>query len=354
MKPLNTFIALAAASAIYASAANVEYTPVVENLEMTRSEAGDTLLNISYTIDRSAWKLPSNTEVELTPVVRFGKDSAEVMLPPVILAGRNAYLAHKRNDDLPASADLVRAKGEPLQRTASIPWKSDMRISELAFIADTRGCRCRKEGKTMLPQTLAMNFDPQPTICIMPQQPTSQPTVRTISKSAFVNYKLGSDHLLSDYGHNAPELAEITATIDSIRDDRNIIVEKVVIHGYASPEGPYKLNTRLSHGRADALREFVDDRYGFGDRMESYITPEDWTGLRKWVEKSDLADRTAIIDIIDSKMEDDAKERTLRNRFPAAWDRMMEEAFPALRRADYSIRYKILPADPDQSKEQSN
>lgn len=343
MKPLNIIIAIAVTSAIYASASKVEYTPVVENLEMTRSEAGDTLLNVSYTIDRSAWKLPSNTEVELTPVVRFGKDSDEVKLPSVILAGRNAYLAHKRNDDLPASADLVRAKGEPLQRTVSIPWRPEMRISELVFMADTRGCRCREEGKSMLPQTLAMNFTPEPFICIMPPAPKRENKVHVISKSAFVNYELGSDRLLSDYDHNAPELAKITATIDSIRDGKDIVVEKVVIHGYASPEGPYELNTRLSHGRAEALRKFVDDRYGFGDRMETYITPEDWTGLRKWVEESDLADRKAIIDLIDSKMGDDGKEEALRNRFPEAWKRMMQEAFPSLRRADYSIRYKILP-----------
>lgn len=350
MKPLKYILPLFLAYTLSLSAENTEYTPVVENLEMTFSADPDSLVNISYTIDRSAWRLPSNTEVELTPVVRFGNDS--VTLPPVILAGRNAYLAHKRNDDLPKDADLVKAKGDPLQRTASIPWRPEMRISELSFLADTRGCRCRKEGETRLPQTLAMNFNPKPFICVMPPRPQREEKILIVSKSAFVNYKLGSDRLLSDYAHNAPELEEIVATIDSIRSNKEIRVDEVVIHGFASPEGPYDLNTRLAHGRAEALQKFVDEQYGFGHRIATYITPEDWSGLREWVKKSDLADRAAIIDIIDSKMEEDTKERTLRKRFPSAWSRMLTEAFPTLRRADYTIKYRYLPSPlPEEGKE---
>ena len=333
-------MALAACS-FQAAATDTVYDPVVSAMEMTRSEEGTGLLNISYIIDRSAWKLPSNMEVEITPVVIFKGDS--VRLQPVILAGRTAYLAHKRNDDLPESADLVRAKGDALQRTASIPWQPGMMQSELIFRTETRGCRCRNEGTSTLPQALAMNFAPEKAETA-PMAQTPAPEPRVVAKSAFVIYKLSSTDLLADYSDNKPELDLILATIDSIRNEENAVVEDLTIHGYASPEGPYELNKRLAEGRAEALRSFVDKHYGFGDRIKTLFTPEDWTGLRQWVELSTLPDKKGIIDVINSDMKADDKENILKTRFPEAYAIMLKEVFPILRRADYSVRYRVDPS----------
>ncbi|MDE5807381.1 MAG: hypothetical protein K2H76_04635 [Muribaculaceae bacterium] len=344
MNLLKYSIAMAfAASVMSASAKDADFAPVVSAMEMSRSEGAGAALNVAYTIDRSAWQLPSNTEVIVTPVVLFENDS--VRLQPVILAGRNAYLAHKRNDDLPKGTDLVKAKGDALQRTAAIPWQKGMMKSELVFRTETRGCRCRNEGYATLPKTLAMNFTPE-RIETAPMAQTPAPEPRAVAKSAFVIYKLSSTDLLSDYADNRPELDLILATIDSIKSEGNVVVEEVTIHGYASPEGPYELNTRLAEGRAEALRRFVDEHYGFGNRIKTLSTPEDWTGLRQWVELSSLPEQKEILTVIDSDMEADAKENILKTRFPNAYAIMLKEVFPILRRADYSIRYRVNPPLP--------
>lgn len=343
----HSLIAFLCASSLSVMAESVAYTPVVSEMDMTRSTAGAGTLNVSYTIDRTLWKLPSNTEVELTPVVVFGKDSVE--LTPVILAGRNAYLAHKRNDDLPKTTDLVQAKGDPLQRSVSLPWQPGMMQSELIFRTETRGCRCKNEGAGILDRTLAMDFTPRHFDLIIPRDQLAAleenvadvVKTREITKSAYVNYKLSSTVLLPDYKQNSAELATILATIDSVRDDKDHTVRSVFIHGFASPEGPYSLNKRLAAGRTEALRRYVDAHYGFGSKLTTESTPEDWEGLRKWVEASGLTNTKGILKVIDSNMDPDAKDEALKTRYPNSYKLIINKVYPSLRRTDYTINYTV-------------
>lgn len=348
---LSLAVLLGASSMIFsaapASAAKRAYEPVVSGLEMTRSEAGAGSLSVSYTVDRDAWQLPSNTEVILTPVVSYA--GGEVTLTPLVLAGRNAYLAHKRNDDLPKGLDLERAKGGALQRSQTVAWQPGMERCELSFRTETRGCRCREEGRGDLDSRLAMDFAPKHFELIIPRAQLAAlekdvkdvVKTRSVSKSAHVNYKVGSTVLLPDFESNPAELAAIVATIDSVRSDKDLTVDGVEIHGYASPEGSYALNTRLAAGRTEALRKYVDARYNFGKLLTTTSTPEDWAGLREWVAASSLHDRDALLRVIDSKLSPDAKDEELQKGFPNNYKILLWEVYPKLRRSDYSIRYTV-------------
>lgn len=342
-----TLAALTAATCLSATAAVSAYAPVVSAMDMARSESGTESLYVSYTVDREAWRIPSNTEVVLTPVVCFEGDS--VTLPQLILAGRNAYLAHRRNDDLPKGADLVRAKGEPLQRNVRLPWQPGMEQCELKFRAETRGCRCSASGSETLPDFLVMDFGPKEFPLIIPrrqlaaleQKVDEVVKTRSLAKSAYVNYKVGSSQLLPDFKSNPVELAAILATIDSVRNDKDLTVDHVEIHGYASPEGSFALNKKLAAGRTDALRAYVDSHYGFGSKLTTASTPEDWAGLRAWVAASVMTNKDAILALIDSDMEPDAKDAALKSRFPADYALLLEQVYPTLRRSDYRIEYTV-------------
>ncbi|MDE6006225.1 MAG: hypothetical protein K2G67_01545 [Muribaculaceae bacterium] len=320
---------------------------LVTDLDLTRVKGNPGNIIVSYNIDPSAAGIPSNSEVVLTPVLHFGADSIE--LKPTVIAGRNAYLAHKRNDDLAAGTDLVRTKGDAITRRAELPWQNAMVRSELTFRTETIGCRCKEEGRGKLPQTLAVNFEPKHFDLIIPRDQLAalekdiKDVVKTreVSKSAHVNYKVGSTVLLPDFESNPAELKAILATIDSVRDDKDLTVDHVEIHGYASPEGTYALNTRLAAGRTEALRKYVDARYNFGKNLVASSTPEDWAGLRKWVEASDLHEKAAVLRIIDSKLSPDAKDDELRTGLPNTYKILLWEAYPSLRRSDYTIKYTV-------------
>lgn len=325
------------------------YQPQITQLDMVRSENSPNQLYISYTLAPAAdSKIKTNQEVTLTPVLTYA--GGEVTLPPVIYAGRNAYLAHKRNDDTPRGAILVKADSNPRQFTEIIPWSDAYTQSQLSFRSETRGCRCKADGETVtLPATLAMDFSPKQFELIVPteqlmamEQPVAEVVKnRSLSRKAYVNYRVGSTVLLPDFGANPLELAKIIATIDSVSGDKDLTVDHVSIHGFASPEGFYKGNARLAEGRTEALRKYVDTRYGFGPMLQTGSTPEDWSGLREWVAASELSDKEALLKVIDSNLEPDAKDRKLKADFPASYNILLNQAYPLLRRADYRIDYTV-------------
>ena len=328
------------------AAASEPVIPVIDAIDMARSDSQSQNLFISYTLNRPL-DLKSAQEVIVTPVLHFANDSIE--LQPVILAGRTAYLAHKRNDDTPKGADLFRSKGEPIVRTASVPYTEDMTSATLTFRSETRGCHCKSDGVTQLPPTMTVDFAPETFTLIIPveelramnNKPEEVVKTRSISRSAYVNYKVGSMELLPDFKSNPLELAAITATIDSVRSDKDLTVNAVRIHGYASPEGGYKLNAKLAAGRTEALRKYVDKLYGFGSLLTSESTPEDWVGLREWVAASQLSDKNAILAVIDSNLTPDEKDTKIKKQFPATYQLLLEEVYPSLRRADYKIDYTV-------------
>lgn len=330
------------------SAMSAGYQPVITQLDMVRSENAPNQLYISYTIDAESWDIPSNTEVIVTPVLNYEGGSKE--LPQLIYAGRNAYLAHLRNDDTPKGAVLVRAKGEDRKVTEVLPWEEAYTKSELTFRSETRGCRCKSDGApSTLPTTLAMDFTPKQFELIVPtdqlqameQNVTEVVKNRSLSRKAYVNYRVNSTILLPDFRSNPLELAKIIATIDSVREDKDLTVDHVSIHGYASPEGSWSNNARLAEGRTEALRQYVDARYGFGSQLKTGSTPEDWKGLREWIQASALPDKERILSVIDSDLEPDAKDRKLKSDFPETYKTLLSQAYPLLRRADYRIDYTV-------------
>lgn len=322
--------------------------PAVTDAKMGRSESGGAeSLFVSYTVDRSQWKVPSNTDVILTPVIHFATDSIE--LNPVVFSGRNSLIAHKRNDDLPKGVALESAKGGEYTFYQTLPYSDRMEHSLLTFRSETRGCRCKEDGSGVLPTTLAVDFAPKTFELVVPEkelmameQPVEKVVkTRSLTRSAYVNYQVGKTVLLPDFRNNPIELNAILATIDSVRNDRDLTVNSVNIHGYASPEGSLALNTRLAEGRTESLRRWVDARYGFGKALTTDATPEDWAGLRRWVEASTLANRTAILNIIDSTLGDDEKDAKIKRDYPADYQLLLSQVYPTLRRADYKITYTV-------------
>lgn len=82
-------------------------------------------------------------------------------------------------------------------------------------------------------------------------------------------------------------------------------------------------------------------------------TPEDWQGLIKWLDDSGqaLPDRQAIRDIATSAMEADQKEQLMKRRYPAAWQQLLADVFPALRHSDYRVSYTIRPFSVEEARE---
>ena len=77
------------------------------------------------------------------------------------------------------------------------------------------------------------------------------------------------------------------------------------------------------------------------DFIKTSYEPEDWEGLRAFVSGSNIVNRDAVLALIDSDMEPDAKEAKIKRLYPEDYRFLLDVCYPALRHSDYRIVYNI-------------
>ena len=165
---------------------------------------------------------------------------------------------------------------------------------------------------------------------------------RSLSGSAFIDFPVNKTVIYPEYRRNTVELGKIEATIDSVRNDKDVSIISVWLKGYASPESPYTHNRDLAIGRTESLKEHIRRLYNFADDIiVTEHEPEDWEGLRRYVESSNINHRAEILEMIDSDLEPDAKEAKIKRTYPEEYRFLLQHCYPALRHTDYRIDYNI-------------
>ncbi len=169
---------------------------------------------------------------------------------------------------------------------------------------------------------------------------------------AFVTFVVDRTELKPDYMNNPKEIGKIIASIDKVKNDPDATITSVSIKGFASPEGTYKHNIELAMGRTATLKEYVRSHYNFDQSiMHTDFEPEDWQGLIEWLDTCRLEHRTEILDIARSDMDPDAKDLTIKRRFPEEYSVILKTVYPWLRHSDYKVTYSIRTfADIDELK----
>lgn len=372
--------------------------------DFSHSRQGDELV-VTLNLDLKDVHVRRNRAWEFTP--SFVKDSDSIALVPMGVYGRRRYFYYVRNFEermIGGENEIVfRQKNLPdtLLYSVSLPYRKWLNGSELILRCDEYGC-CRSVTDSALThfpgylEYVPEYFYIRPAVELV--------KVRSLSGSAFIDFPVNRTEIRPTYRNNERELAKIIATIDSVKGDSDITVQRLDIKGFASPEGSYANNVRLARGRTDSLKAYVERLYAFPDSfIRTSFEPEDWAGLRAFVaarggcdsalclvEADSLAadsaatDRTAIetaaadsaaadsagvakpaisagilalidsigatdtlqfrseiLALIDSSMEPDEKDLLLRRLYPADYRILLRSVYPALRHSDYCIEYTI-------------
>lgn len=298
-------------------------------------------MKLAMTLYGDSLDVSKDREFRITPtlVAENGKDSVE--FDPVTLCGRNFYYSHLRDKDIDPD-EMVRAgKGALIEYRRSVPsepWMANavLKINSLEF-----GCcdAILNEYTDSIARIRQASYEPVFRNLTLVAE--SSKTYK-IEGSAFINFPVNRTELYPDYMTNPVELRRITSTIDSVRGDSDITVTSIFIKGFASPEGSYSNNVRLARGRTATLKAYVEELYDFPpDLIDTDFMPEDWVGLRKYVQNSTLPARDAILEIIDSDLEPDVKDARIKSQFPADYDFLLKNVYPSLRHSDYAITYSI-------------
>lgn len=341
MKRLFTTIIAISAFVAFAEAQTTNGV-VVESYTMERS--GD-YVSVDIELDLSDLDVKNKQAITLTPYIVRDESSRE--LRSIGIYGRNRHFYFARNEEKkPTTTNDIDYRKNKLPNKISyrdiIPFEKWMDGCRLVFMRVDYGCvgtAYDQHSDILVDRFPAKAYQPQ---LIYVHPTTSSEKIYTINGSAFIDFPVNKMDIRPDYRNNNFEIAKITGTIDSVRNDKDITIKSIAIKGFASPEGSYSNNELLAQGRTEALREYVENLYKF---EEGFITtsyePEDWAGFEKFVAESDIEHKEEILAAIHSDREPDNKEWYIKSNWKTDYEYLLTHCYPALRHSDYTIEYTV-------------
>ena len=354
-------------------------------------------LAVQLSLDLSKVDMKSQYEQVFTPYIYNGTDTARFESFAVI--GRKRLISNERNNRLvPVTfykgilqpsllphpgMEITPAGLANYNLLLTTPWQPWMESAVFGVDSEVRGCAdCIKDVDYTEPFPMAQTdfvqryYFPE----FLYVTPVAEAVkMREISARAYIDFPVNRTEIYPDYRRNPQELAKIRATIDSVKNDKDISITSLHISGTASPEGSYQNNVRLASGRTESLKNYVQGLYKFPKGLiTTSFEPVDWQGLAQFLAPvagaegrvnamdsiridqftnipgynadSSLALATwsealphagEILDIVNSNIEPYARNHKIRQTYPKEYDWLLKNVYPALRHSDYRIQFEI-------------
>lgn len=347
---MNRVFSLIAVALLGIGVCHAQDIPEVEIKDFTL-ELKDDYINLDLDLDLSQLGVKGTQVVVLTP--QLIKDADTLKLKSIGIYGRNRRIYYQRNEHIkpthPGDIDLrASEKQEAIDYQSSVAFMEWMDGCRLVLTREDCGCCGHSDivAESRLVERFPLEAYYPELIYLRPEREVVK--TREISGSAFVDFPVSETIIYPTYRNNVAELAKITGTIDSVKNDSDITIKSVFIKGFASPESPYSNNTRLAKGRTEALKVYVENMYHFGEGfIKTDYEPEDWAGLERYVEASSLQHKEQILAVIRSDREPDTREWLIKSTWKEEYRYLLKNCYPALRHSDYTIEYEVKSyADP--------
>lgn len=290
-------------------------------------------------------KLKSNRGLMLVPMMVNGEDTLRMQAVEVL--GRKRYIYWQRNGATMTENPLVverRHNGEQQTVTykTEVGYEDWMTNSSLVLAEDNCGCTQSLLGNALTSDGGEALLGPWKCAYAYVEPDPEPVKERHESGVARLNFHLDKYDIVPSLGNNRAELDSIRRTIDKVRDDADVKITSIELHGYASPDGNYYHNADLARNRIRALYLYLRDMYNLPDGLyRNNTTPEDWEGAIAQARKSDLIKKDEVLRIMESEMHPDQKEAQLRLKTPADYRFLVDNVFPGLRRTEYTVNYDV-------------
>lgn len=317
-------------------------------------------VDVAFKLNLNNLKLKAEQQLILTPML--ATDSDTTALQPIIINGRSQQIrmmrASKRAKKYTEGKEpivVLRKNGteQSINYSQTIIRKQPLESDVLQLFAAQDLCGCgdiQDQDRTLLANI--DNLDAwMPAITFV--KPAAEARKQRAEKGeAYLSFRVNKTDIVVDLFDNTRELAKITKTIDLVRDDKNVEITGINIHGFASPDGPYANNERLARERAASLKNYVSHLYTIDNKLfSSNSTPEDWDGFRHKVQLSQLANKEEILKISKSNLSPDDKDKRIRQLYPQDYAVIMSDIYPRLRHSDYTVSYTVRPFSVEEAKQ---
>lgn len=143
----------------------------------------------------------------------------------------------------------------------------------------------------------------------------------------------------------AEDIKALEDFVKAANEAANEEFKGVEISAYASPDGPEKLNERLSEQRKQSADKYLEKVIGKAkvskeDAKTLYnlkSTAEDWDGFKKLVEASSIEDKDLILRVLSMYSDPVVREKEIKN-ISATYKVLADDILPQLRRSDIIVK----------------
>jgi outer membrane protein OmpA-like peptidoglycan-associated protein len=282
----------------------------------------------------------------------------------VVVHGRGSKVARERREWILGAVSgyeyaTTAGNGQSVVVSTNVPFDERMRGGRVTLESVYGGCCNHGKGDDIL---LADNILPPPPppapapvqVVVTTPAPVPPPPVVTapaapaapapVEPSAIrdeefkVYFRVSRYDIDHGYLNNGETLLELVRSVREILASRDRRLVKIVVGGFASPEGGSELNNRLGLERALAMKKYIATRTGLGhDRIETYNGEVDWEGLRQRIEESAMPEKRELLDIIDTMPVWDSRRQVgrlgtiMRLNGGDTYRRLLRDHFPYLR-----------------------
>lgn len=321
-------------------------------------------VSLSMGIVLDSIRIKTQHTVRLTPVYISGDGSRECEFESVIIDGNTRSKVFMRKerfegrDSLRSQAQAIirRNNGNVQEYTylSSIPYSRWMLGGRIEIREEISGCAECNEGSSCRPLMDGLHeFIPEYALDTI--APAPEPVKhREESRSARLAFRHDRYDILPSLQNNKAELDSVRNSINLVRGRGYITITGIYVTGYASPEGRYEYNMRLSRNRAESFARYISEREDI-DRslMHTGWGGEDWEQLSELVAASGLPQKDSILSIISQYTEDrnlcEEKMRQLLTKDEYKW--MVENLYPVLRHCLYRITYDVRNFNLEESRQ---
>ena len=315
--------------------------------------------NVEVTFDVTSGEetLKNNTKMVLTPFLHKGADT--LWLESFEVFGSVKYKRERQEQALAGNKGWTLAsnqimEGDSYSFSASTPYQSWMNGATLSVDRRVLGCGCDcYDGVEDLADGVKPYDPPTQLLSEVESSIDHYQVVDTHKYYLFegegmqVIYPVSQTKLYLDRYNNQQTLDEIIKAIKAIEECDEQQLNNIEMVGFASPEGTLKFNTELGEGRANSLRKYIQGQMPHLEDEQFYIINgvENWDGLRRLVAESDMKDKDAVLNIIDTEGGEKRKRALKQLSYGTTYRYMLKNFYPQLRMACYVAVYYDELAD---------
>lgn len=346
--------ALAAGCAADKRARGLYAEVIPSSVVLTPDSTGNAAVNVTLRISGECFSRRSR--LFLRPELMAGNRVLEVY-PPLVLDGpvyarqmERLRVLKGHEDPYAGSAQRVRHAREytvPFRTTIRLP--QDGSANRLVAVLSTEGCGgCPGRDTVEIagvadPMTLAGDMTSSLKWVWLEPAFEIRPKTREGRGVARLQFAINASDIRLDRGDNRTEMERMLAELGAAAKDTLSTLDKIIITGSASADGPLPSNTALARRRALAARDWLAARFPdpqAARRLFSVASyPEGWTPVLAAMTAAGDPDSLALKAILETYDGDDVQESHIR-RLPA-WNRIKEHYLPRERKVEYYYAYTV-------------